>query len=195
MRSIAENDRSGLENEAGTLPDQRGEGRIETADGCHRRNSELQTERLRSALQIVQLVVSIRQRELLVDVTGDPWNGRSLEWSTASPPPLFNFAVLPNVEGEEAYWVVKQRAIEQADAAGTLSLPATAGGAVEDQRCPAPADFARAAADLPAEYRAYLEQRVVDQERRITSLEIYLSGLWGVQLRRWVGSRLHRHRT
>ncbi len=45
-------------------------------------------------------------------MTGDPWNGRSLEWSTASPPPAFNFGVLPNVEGEEPYWGIKQRAIE-----------------------------------------------------------------------------------
>jgi cytochrome o ubiquinol oxidase subunit 1 len=61
-------------------------------------------------LQFTQLVVSIRQRESLRDVTGDPWNGRTLEWSTASPPPVFNFGVLPNVEGEEAYWSIKQRA-------------------------------------------------------------------------------------
>ena len=51
-------------------------------------------------LQIAQLVVSIRQREELRDLTGDPWNGRSLEWSTPSPPPAFNFAVLPHVEGD-----------------------------------------------------------------------------------------------
>jgi cytochrome o ubiquinol oxidase subunit 1 len=65
-------------------------------------------------LQIVQLTVSIRNRESLRDVTGDPWDGRSLEWSTASPPPSFNFAVLPNIEGDEAYWNVKQRARERA---------------------------------------------------------------------------------
>jgi cytochrome o ubiquinol oxidase subunit 1 len=65
-------------------------------------------------LQITQLVVSIRNREALRDVTGDPWNGRSLEWATASPPPEFNFAVLPQVEGEEAYWGMKQRALQQA---------------------------------------------------------------------------------
>jgi cytochrome o ubiquinol oxidase subunit 1 len=62
--------------------------------------------------QVMQLVVSIRNREALRDVTGDPWDGRSLEWSTSSPPPHFNFAVLPDVSGEEVYWGVKQRAIE-----------------------------------------------------------------------------------
>ena len=61
------------------------------------------------AFQIVQLVVSIRQREQLRDHTGDPWDGRSLEWATASPPPAFNFALLPTVSGEDAYWNIKQR--------------------------------------------------------------------------------------
>src|SRR5207245_7147204 len=41
--------------------------------------------------QVVQLVVSIRARDKL-RVTGDPWNGRTLEWATASPPPAWNFA-------------------------------------------------------------------------------------------------------
>ncbi|MBV9541971.1 MAG: cbb3-type cytochrome c oxidase subunit I [Alphaproteobacteria bacterium] len=62
--------------------------------------------------QVTQLLVSIAQRERLRDVTGDPWDGRSLEWATPSPAPFFNFAVTPNVEGEEAYWGIKQRAIE-----------------------------------------------------------------------------------
>src|SRR3954471_9462045 len=62
--------------------------------------------------QVTQLIVSIRHREQLRDVTGDPWDGRSLEWATPSPPPFFNFAVMPNVEGEEAYWGIKQRAVE-----------------------------------------------------------------------------------
>jgi cytochrome o ubiquinol oxidase subunit 1 len=61
-------------------------------------------------LQIAQLAVSIRRREELRDETGDPWNGRSLEWATPSPPPAFNFAVLPHVEGRDAYWAMKQRA-------------------------------------------------------------------------------------
>jgi cytochrome o ubiquinol oxidase subunit I len=65
-------------------------------------------------LQIAQLAVSIRRRDELRDATGDPWNGRSLEWATPSPPPDFNFAVLPRVEGEEPYWGLKQRARQQA---------------------------------------------------------------------------------
>ncbi len=65
-------------------------------------------------LQIAQLAISIRRRKELRDETGDPWNGRSLEWATPSPPPSFNFAVLPSVEGGEAYWGMKQRARQQA---------------------------------------------------------------------------------
>lgn len=65
------------------------------------------------ASQIAQLVVSIRRREELSDPTGDPWDGRSLEWATASPPPVFNFAHLPKVSGEEPYWQIKQHAREQ----------------------------------------------------------------------------------
>ena len=69
-------------------------------------------------LMIAQLAVSIRRRADLRDATGDPWNGRTLEWSTASPPPSFNFAVLPQVEGQEAYWGMKQQAQAQKDRDG-----------------------------------------------------------------------------
>src|SRR6201988_2188809 len=57
--------------------------------------------------QIAQLYVSIRTRESRRDLTGDPWNGRTLEWSTTSPPPAYNFAVLPKVETIDAFWHMK----------------------------------------------------------------------------------------
>jgi cytochrome o ubiquinol oxidase subunit 1 len=61
--------------------------------------------------QIVQLYVSIRTRERRRDLTGDPWNGRTLEWATSSPPPAYNFAVLPRVETIDAFWEMKRRGL------------------------------------------------------------------------------------
>ncbi|WP_198297735.1 cytochrome o ubiquinol oxidase subunit I [Bordetella genomosp. 9] len=58
---------------------------------------------------LIQLVVSFRRREQLRDVTGDPWNGRTLEWSTSSPPPVYNFAFTPQVHDNDAWWQMKQR--------------------------------------------------------------------------------------
>jgi cytochrome o ubiquinol oxidase subunit 1 len=58
--------------------------------------------------QLVQLIVSIKHRHALRDKTGDPWNGRTLEWSVASPAPLYNFATLPNVTARDQFWEYKQ---------------------------------------------------------------------------------------
>ena len=58
--------------------------------------------------QVAQLYVSIRTREQRRDLTGDPWNGRTLEWATSSPPPAYNFAVLPRVETIDAFWHMKR---------------------------------------------------------------------------------------
>jgi cytochrome o ubiquinol oxidase subunit 1 len=57
---------------------------------------------------LVQLVVSYRNREALRDHTGDPWNGRTLEWATSSPPPAYNFAFTPLVHAHDAWWDMKQ---------------------------------------------------------------------------------------
>jgi cytochrome o ubiquinol oxidase subunit 1 len=58
--------------------------------------------------QVLQFIVSIRQRKQNLDTTGDPWNGRTLEWSTTSPAPFYNFAIQPEVEGRDAFWAMKQ---------------------------------------------------------------------------------------
>ncbi len=54
--------------------------------------------------QLLQLAVSIWQRKYHRDLTGDPWNGRTLEWSTTSPPPHYNFAVIPEVQSRDQFW-------------------------------------------------------------------------------------------
>jgi cytochrome o ubiquinol oxidase subunit 1 len=58
-------------------------------------------------LQVVQYIVSWWQRDRNRDMSGDPWNGRTLEWSIPSPTPFYNFAVIPTVESRYPYWDVK----------------------------------------------------------------------------------------
>ena len=64
-------------------------------------------------LQNIQLIVSIIERKKNKDITGDPWNGRTLEWSTSSPPPFYNFAIIPNVYERDPFWEMKQKGIER----------------------------------------------------------------------------------
>jgi cytochrome o ubiquinol oxidase subunit 1 len=58
---------------------------------------------------LVQIFVSIRRRDSLRDETGDPWNGRTLEWATSSPPPAYNFAFTPRVHDQDAWFDMKRR--------------------------------------------------------------------------------------
>jgi cytochrome o ubiquinol oxidase subunit 1 len=58
---------------------------------------------------LVQIAVSVMNREKLRDVTGDPWNARTLEWATSSPPPAYNFAFTPVVHQLDAWWDMKTR--------------------------------------------------------------------------------------
>ncbi|GBQ48259.1 cytochrome o ubiquinol oxidase subunit I [Komagataeibacter europaeus LMG 18890] len=70
--------------------------------------------------QLTQLYVSIRDRNLAEnrDLTGDPWNARTLEWSTSSPPPFYNFAILPEVHELDAFAHDKEAGIDTRQAGG-----------------------------------------------------------------------------
>ncbi|WP_372798885.1 cbb3-type cytochrome c oxidase subunit I, partial [Litorivivens sp.] len=56
---------------------------------------------------LFQFYASYRKRDQLRDETGDPWDGRTLEWSTTSPPPKYNFAFTPRVHDNDAWWQMK----------------------------------------------------------------------------------------
>ena len=74
-------------------------------------------------LTVLQIVVSIRARHRNLDLTGDPWNGRTLEWSIPSPPPPWNFTLLPQVERVDAFWAAKQQ--QPGNANGAAAPPKT----------------------------------------------------------------------
>jgi len=59
--------------------------------------------------QILMLGVSVLERAKRRDITGDYWNGRTLEWSVPSPAPLYNFAHIPEVTCRDEFWVMKER--------------------------------------------------------------------------------------
>ena len=58
---------------------------------------------------LVQIGVSIWKKEELRDVTGDPWDGRTLEWATSSPPPDYNFAFTPVIHELDAWYDMKDK--------------------------------------------------------------------------------------
>jgi len=66
-------------------------------------------------LFVVQLIVSIKQRKQNIDYTGDPWDGRNLEWSIPSPAPFYNFAKIPVVHDRNAWWDMKHSRAKQND--------------------------------------------------------------------------------
>ena len=85
-------------------------------------------DRLRS---LVQIVVSVRNREALRDLTGDPWDGRTLEWSTSSPPPDYNFAFTPVVHDTDAWADMKARGYQRpTDGYRDIHMPLNTGTGV-----------------------------------------------------------------
>jgi cytochrome o ubiquinol oxidase subunit I len=66
------------------------------------------------AFQALQILVSLRDRKKNLDTTGDPWNGRTLEWSTTSPPPFYNFALIPEVGTRDAFFEMKRVGVSPA---------------------------------------------------------------------------------
>jgi cytochrome o ubiquinol oxidase subunit 1 len=63
------------------------------------------------ALQVAQILASFIEKKRLRDVTGDPWDGSSLEWATQSPPQFYNFATIPTVTSRDAFWEMKRRGL------------------------------------------------------------------------------------
>ncbi|WP_369348442.1 cytochrome o ubiquinol oxidase subunit I [Stenotrophomonas sp. JAG2] len=85
------------------------------------------------AAMFIQFYVSVRDRKANMDLTGDPWNARSLEWATSSPPPFYNFATLPAITSLEQHWDDKQhgRAWQRQDSYEDIHMPRnTAAGVV-----------------------------------------------------------------
>lgn len=62
-------------------------------------------------VQLYQIFISIRDRHKNKDLTGDPWNGRTLEWSTSSPPPFYNFATMPKIHDRDEHYYKKEHEI------------------------------------------------------------------------------------
>ena len=80
----------------------------------------------------VQFYVSIRRRDINRDLTGDPWDGRSTEWSTSSPAPFYNFAHVPQITSLEQHWDDKEagRAYQQPARYEDIHMPRNTGAGV-----------------------------------------------------------------
>ncbi|HSX44085.1 MAG TPA: cbb3-type cytochrome c oxidase subunit I [Candidatus Saccharimonadales bacterium] len=59
-------------------------------------------------LQLAQILASFIQKRR---VSNDPWDGRTLEWATPSPPQSYNYTVIPRVTSRDAYWEMKKEGI------------------------------------------------------------------------------------
>ena len=80
---------------------------------------------------VMSIVMGFVKRKALADTTGDPWNGRTLEWSTSSPPPAYNFAITPVVHDLDAWYDMKSRGYERpAEGFRPIHMPRNTGTGV-----------------------------------------------------------------
>ena len=65
------------------------------------------------SFQVLQLLIGFIKHDKAKDTnnTEDPWDARTLEWDTASPPAFYNFAIEPVVHDRDSFWEQKQNAI------------------------------------------------------------------------------------
>ena len=83
------------------------------------------------ACMFIQFAVSIINRDKLRDTTGDPWDGRTLEWSTSSPPPDYNFAFTPVIHDGDAWADMKKRGYQRpASGYRSIHMPSNTGTGV-----------------------------------------------------------------
>jgi cytochrome o ubiquinol oxidase subunit 1 len=83
------------------------------------------------AAMLIQFAVSIWKREALAETTGDPWDGRTLEWATSSPPPAYNFAFTPRIHALDAWYDMKGAGVAHpADGYKDIHMPANTGSGV-----------------------------------------------------------------
>lgn len=78
-------------------------------------------------LQLLQVAYSVWKRKDHLDKTGDPWNGRTLEWAMPSPPPYYNFAVTPTVTSRDQWWAEKQGAARVKQQYQDIHMPKNTG--------------------------------------------------------------------
>jgi cytochrome o ubiquinol oxidase subunit 1 len=80
--------------------------------------------------QAAQVIRSIKDRHKTRDTTGDPWNGRSLEWSVPSPAPAYNFAIRPIVHARDAFWAHKQSGVAPEKHYEAIVMPKNTDGGI-----------------------------------------------------------------
>src|SRR3989344_2601014 len=73
--------------------------------------------------QVLQILATIKERKRNRDTTGDPWDGRTLEWSTSSPPPFYNFAMTPEVKTRDPFWEMKRSGVRATQEYEEIHMP------------------------------------------------------------------------